>query len=356
MADYRKPASALRRARELYANNNKQLAIETLYDIIKSRRHKTWTATHEEIMEFFIVISVDMKKNTFAKDGLHQYRSICQHSNTPNSLAKIVKHFLNLAEKRCALAASQTTFKLEASQDLDEVYSAETIMLTSVSVAGDKERVERETLVPWLRFLHESYRTVLNIIGNNNKLERVYHETCKRAYNFCVVYERKQEFRRICQFVKKQLNDIEKYSAQDASSNRPYSIVLSNSVYEKFLDTKFEQLKTAIKIGMLNEGYKTICEIHEIIGKISTPLEKDKLSQYYSSLTEVSNTQKRRNSHLLYVYSLPRQSMMIKCSLFLQTLRSDEEKKHTGINLHLSLTFVLFKTLEPSFAQIPKYY
>ena len=40
----------------------------------------------------------------------------------PNSLEKIVKHFLNLAEKRCALAASQTTFKLEASQDLDEVY------------------------------------------------------------------------------------------------------------------------------------------------------------------------------------------------------------------------------------------
>merc|ERR1719399_922503 len=69
-------------------------------------------------MEFFIVISVDMKKNTFAKDGLHQYRSICQHSNTPSSLEKIVKHFLNLAEKRCALAASQTTFKLEASQDL----------------------------------------------------------------------------------------------------------------------------------------------------------------------------------------------------------------------------------------------
>lgn len=213
----------------------------------------------------------------------------------------IVKHYLDLAEKRCALAASQTTFKLEATQDLDEVYSAETIMLTSVSVAGDKERVERETLVPWLRFLHESYRTVLNIIGNNNKLERVYHETCKRAYNFCIVYERKQEFRRICQFVKKQLNDIEKYSVQDASSKRPYSIVLDNSVYEKFLDTKFEQLKTAIKIGMLNEGYKTIGEIHEIIGKISTPLGKDKLSQYYSSLTEVSRHIENVNPHLLCI-------------------------------------------------------
>ena len=70
MADYRKPASALRRAKELYANNNKQLAIETLYDIIKNRRHKTWTATHEEIMKLFILIAVDMRKNTFAKDGL----------------------------------------------------------------------------------------------------------------------------------------------------------------------------------------------------------------------------------------------------------------------------------------------
>ena len=100
----------------------------------------------------------------------------------------------------------------------------------------------------------------------------------------------------------RQLNDIEKYSAQDASSNRPYSIVLSNSVYEKFLDTKFEQLKTAIKIGMLNEGYKTIGEIHEIIEKISTPLGKDKLSQYYSSLTEVSRHAENVNPYLLSIH------------------------------------------------------
>ena len=306
MADYRKPASALRRAKELYANNNKQLAIETLYDIIKSRRHKTWTATHEEIMKLFILIAVDMRKNTFAKDGLHQYRSICQHSNTPNSLEEIVKYFLDLAEKKCEKAASQTTFKLESTQDLDEAYSAETIMMTSVTVAGDKERVERETLVPWLRFLHEAYRTTLNIISNNNKLERIYHETCKRAYNFCIKYERKQEFRRICQLIKKHLSDIEKYSGQDPSSKRVYNISLDDSVYERFLLTKFEQLKTAVKISMLNEGYKTIGEIHDIIGKMDNSLRKQLLVDYYSSLTEVRNpsfTHTHTHTHLyIYIY------------------------------------------------------
>jgi hypothetical protein len=55
-----------------------------------------------------------------------------------------VKYFLDLAEKKCEKAASQTTFKLESTQDLDEAYSAETIMMTSVTVAGDKERVERK--------------------------------------------------------------------------------------------------------------------------------------------------------------------------------------------------------------------
>merc|ERR1711871_1362307 len=112
-------------------------------------------------------------------------------------------YFLDTAEERCTDAVSQSTFQLQELDDLDNGMAAETLMLTGVTTEGDRDRVERETLVPWLRFLHDAYRTVLDIVRNNNKLEKLYHDTCERAFNFCVKYERKQEFRRMCEFIRR---------------------------------------------------------------------------------------------------------------------------------------------------------
>ena len=245
MAHHQKPESALRRANELYATGKKQHAIETLNNILTSKRHKSWTKTHEEMMKLYIRICVDLRRNVYAKDGLHQYRSISQQ-HQPESLQTVVQYFLDLAEQRCEDALSRSNFKLEASDDLDDIASAETLMLTSVTTEGDRERVERETLVPWLRFLHDAYRTVLDIVRNNNKLEHVYHNTCGRAYDFCIKYERKQEFRRICEFIRRHLVSIEKWSTQENPKRPSYQIVLNADVYEKHLKTKFRQLKAAV--------------------------------------------------------------------------------------------------------------
>ena len=239
------------------------------------------------MMKLYIRICVDLRRNVYAKDGLHQYRSISQQ-HQPESLQTVVQYFLDLAEQRCEDALSRSNFKLEASDDLDDIASAETLMLTSVTTEGDRERVERETLVPWLRFLHDAYRTVLDIVRNNNKLEHVYHNTCGRAYDFCIKYERKQEFRRICEFIRRHLVSIEKWSTQENPKRPSYQIVLNADVYEKHLKTKFRQLKAAVDLQMLREAYKTIEEIHRVIGIINRPVQKEMMAEYYRRLTDVS--------------------------------------------------------------------
>lgn len=52
--------------------------METLLEVIKSRRHRTWTKTHEPLMEKLLELCVDLKKSQIAKDGLHQYKTIAQ--------------------------------------------------------------------------------------------------------------------------------------------------------------------------------------------------------------------------------------------------------------------------------------
>lgn len=63
---------------ELIEVGKKQRALETLLEVVKSRRHRTWTKTHEPLMEKLLDLCVDLKKSQVAKDGLHQYKTIAQ--------------------------------------------------------------------------------------------------------------------------------------------------------------------------------------------------------------------------------------------------------------------------------------
>lgn len=66
------------------------MALEALHDVITSRKHRTWTKTHEQIMIKYIDLCIELKKGRMAKDGLHQYKNICQQTAIP-SLEKIIK-------------------------------------------------------------------------------------------------------------------------------------------------------------------------------------------------------------------------------------------------------------------------
>ncbi len=56
----------------------KQRALDALYDVIKSKKHRTWQKIHEPIMELYLELCVELKKSHIAKEGLFQYKNICQ--------------------------------------------------------------------------------------------------------------------------------------------------------------------------------------------------------------------------------------------------------------------------------------
>ena len=56
----------------------KQPALDVLYDVIKSKKHRTWQKIHEPIMEKYLELCVDLRKSHIAKEGLYQYKIICQ--------------------------------------------------------------------------------------------------------------------------------------------------------------------------------------------------------------------------------------------------------------------------------------
>ncbi|KAL3326772.1 hypothetical protein AABB24_037459 [Solanum stoloniferum] len=296
MATFAKPESALKRAEELINVGQKQEALQALHDLITSRRYRAWTKTHERIMFKYVELCVDMRRGRFAKDGLIQYRSVCQQVNI-SSLEEMIKHFMHLATERAELARSQAQALEEALnvEDLEADKRPEDLMLSYVSGEKGKDRSDRELVTPWFKFLWETYRTVLEILRNNSKLEALYAMTAHRAFQFCKQYKRTTELRLLCEIIRNHLANLNKFRDQrdrpDLSA--PESLQL-------YLDTRIEQLKVSTELGLWQEAFRSIEDIYGLMCMVKKTPKPSLMVAYYGKLTEIFWMS---SNHLYHAYA-----------------------------------------------------
>ncbi len=232
-------------------------------------------------MIVFLDLCVDLKKPRLAKDGLHQYRVICQQTNL-SSMAFVMKHFLETSEK--AAEAAQNEAEQALLKSGDRVKSAESIeakLLNSVSGEDAKDRADREHVTPWLKFLWETYKTVLDILRTNQKLESLYHHTARHAFHFCIKYERKTEFRRLSEILRIHFSNITRYPQQLEA------LVQSEDSLPLRLQTAFAQLNTAAQLELWQEAFRVIEGIRLILVLSRRPPKPQMMAAYYEKLTQV---------------------------------------------------------------------
>eukprot|EP01038_Epipyxis_sp_PR26KG_P009766 gene9766-13137_t len=291
-----KPEYVLKRVNDLInsavgnnAEKEKKYALEQLHLVIVVKKKNVWSKVYEQLMKRYIELCVDLKDHLTAKDGLHQYRNLCQ-SVDPNSLEIVIVYLMDLAEARAA-AARQKADKVALAaaarvSDLDQEETPESIMLSSMTEEGSKDRTDREVVVPWLKFLWESYRAILELLYKIPKLEKVYHKTCEKAFKFCQEYSRVMEFRRLCDILRMHLVNLQKAPNLSARNIRPQWEWTSEAL-EYHLQTRFAQLEVATSLELWNEGFRTVEDIYAIIlaGK-KTPKPK-LMVNYYEKLTRI---------------------------------------------------------------------
>ncbi|XP_076927506.1 eukaryotic translation initiation factor 3 subunit A [Bidens hawaiensis] len=296
MATFAKPENALKRAEELINVGQKQEALQVLHDVITSKRYRAWQKTHEKIMFKYIELSVELRRGRFAKDGLIQYRIICQQVNV-NSLEEVIKHFMDLSTKRAELARSQAQ-ALEEALDVDDLEAdkrPEDLLLSYVSGEKGKDRSDRELVTPWFKFLWETYRTVLEILRNNSKLMALYADTAHRAFQFCKQYKRTTEFRRLCEIIRNHLANLNKYRDQ---RDRP-DLTAPESLHF-YLDTRFEQLKVATELELWQEAFRSVEDIYGLTSMVKKMPKSSLMAVYYAKLTEIFWIS---SSHLYHAYA-----------------------------------------------------
>ena len=60
--------------------------------------------------------------------------------------------------------------------------------MSAVSGEDMQDRTDRAILTPWLKFLWESYRQCLDLLRNNQSVEKLYHEVAQSGLYFFQVF------------------------------------------------------------------------------------------------------------------------------------------------------------------------
>lgn len=201
----------------------------------------------------YIDTCLSLNKPREAKDGLHQYRNLAQ-SQAPGSLENVIRYMIEKSEERCKEAkeivdsgkglenvtgsneaealvdpagaptdspsANVPSLVMDEEDEEDEhlptADTANMILLSTMTSNPQQNQIESTLLLPRIKFLWEVYRAVLDILKSNSKLEHLYHDTAVKALDFCMVYKRRIEFRRICDLLRMHLQTLQKYGGREA--------------------------------------------------------------------------------------------------------------------------------------------
>ena len=258
-------------------------ALDSLHDLITSKRSKQAPlASLEPIMIRFVELSVELRKGKIAKDGLYQYKNIAQNTSV-GSIEVVLKKFIELSEAKVTEAQAQAEkITLDNIDDLEATETPESLILATVSAEQSRDRTDRAVVTPWLKFLWETYRTVLDILRNNSRLEQTYQATALQAFNFCLKYTRKTEFRRLCEILRNHLVNASKYP------NQPHSINLNEpETLQRHLDTRFQQLNAAVELELWQEAFRSVEDIHNLLNMAKRPPKPIMMANYYEKLTKI---------------------------------------------------------------------
>ncbi|KAI8822422.1 uncharacterized protein EV422DRAFT_577515 [Fimicolochytrium jonesii] len=280
---YNRPENALKRADDLIAVSQPGAALTLLHDIVMSKRSRSTPLTIlEPIMHKFVELSVNLRKGKTAKEGLHQYKNISQNT-TVSSIESVIKKFIELSEAKVAEAqAKAEKLTVDNVEDLEASETPESIILSTVSADVDKDRTDREVVTPWLKFLWEAYRTALDILRNNARLELPYQSVASQAFQFCLKYTRKTEFRRLCELLRLHLSTAAKYSHQAHSIN-----LNEPDTLQRYLDTRFQQLNAATELQLWQEAFRSVEDIHNLLGMAKKPPKAIMMATYYEKLSKI---------------------------------------------------------------------
>jgi len=274
----------------LIAVGKEESALQILHEFITSKKTRSVAPLAlEPIAILFTELSVSLRKGFTLKDGLHQFKKNVQlATNGLQSVETVSRKLIELAEQKLndAQAKADERAVNSVEDDLEAGESPEDILLSAVSSEQSRDRADRQLVTPWLRFLWESFRLVLDLLRNNSRLEVTYAAIVQQAFQFCLSYNRKIEFKKLCEMLRSHIQYAT--TQQKAGTKHLNAIDLQDpETLTRYLDLRFSQLNVSVKLELWQEAFRSIEDIHALINVSKRPVKPNMMVNYYEHLAKI---------------------------------------------------------------------
>jgi len=278
------PTIALKTANEMLEIDRKENAIQVLNECLSGKKNKNqWQPILEEVISLLLDTCLKSQNYKAVKDGLHQYRTICFPTNSA-SLDKVIHEFLIKADN--LVRETKESLGPKNANNTDEE-SIESKILRSVTGDNYEDRNERTQLQPYIKFMWESFRAILDLIRNRTKLELAYFKTATKAMRFCVAYERKQEFKRIGEMLRSHFQQLITHTGDNAAVITVNSVQASPNSLHSLYGARFEYLNCSIQLELWQEAFRTVEDINEIMKEIKRQPSPQRMAVYFEKLAQL---------------------------------------------------------------------
>jgi len=110
----------------------------------------------------------------------------------------------------------------------------------------------------------------------------MYQSTALQAFQFCLKYTRKTEFRRLCELLRNHVQNAAKYASQMHAIN-----LNDPDTLQRHLDTRFQQLNVAVELELWQEAFRSVEDIHTLLNLSKRPAKNIMMANYYQNLTRI---------------------------------------------------------------------
>ena len=137
------------------------------------------------------------------------------------------------------------------------------------------------------KILIDAFRTELELIYKNKKLEDMYCTVGKKAFAKCKKYKKSLEFKRLSEVVKNhQYHNIRTIEKSAAASNAFALDIKNNETNEKLVDFRFYQLEYAKQLDLWQDSYRIIDDVNTLM-KSRKRVGIDVLHKYYQNIYQI---------------------------------------------------------------------
>jgi translation initiation factor 3 subunit A len=216
-----------------------------------------------------IKLGVELRRGRLIKEVLIHLRGALQTVHAL-SFEFVLRSLVSAAEEQVKAAQAKVLIQDLSSLDLDDEFCAVE---------------EKEVVTLWLRFYWEVLRMVLEISRNNSRLELVYHHVALQAFQFCRIFSRKSEFRRLSEMIRYHLALSVKYPGQVNA----VPLSTSTASHQLALELRFNQLTLACDLELWQEAFRTVEDIYGLqllarksVRQLTAPEYFDKLARIFA--------------------------------------------------------------------------